>query len=107
MFVFWIIAKPAVFPVIVVSKNKRYPEFILYGLGDVMCRGHDGHIESRPGSSVRGHAGFGAVVRSSEPVVHEPLGAGSSVLSSKGFSAAAGTAACTDSHRQHVCGFVH
>ncbi len=29
------------------------------------------------------------------------------VLSSKGFSAAAGTAACTDSHRQHVCGFLH
>ncbi len=28
MFVFWIIA---VFPIIVVSKNKRYPEFILYG----------------------------------------------------------------------------
>ncbi len=30
MFVFWIIAKSAVFPIIVVSKNKRYPEFILY-----------------------------------------------------------------------------
>ncbi len=85
MFVFWIIAKSAVFPVIVVSKNKRYPEFILYGLGDVMCRGHDGHIKSRPGSSVRGHAGFGAVVRTSEPVAHKPLGAGSSVLSSKDF----------------------
>ncbi len=28
-------------------------------------------------------------------------------LSSKGFSAAARTAACTDSHRQHVCGLVH
>ncbi len=31
MFVFWIIAKTAVFPIIVVLKNKRYPEFILYG----------------------------------------------------------------------------
>ncbi len=31
MFVFWIIANSAVFPIIVVSKNKRYPEFILYG----------------------------------------------------------------------------
>ncbi len=31
MFIFWIIAKSAVFLVIVVSKNKRYPEFILYG----------------------------------------------------------------------------
>ncbi len=27
MFVFWIIAKSAVFPIIVISKNKRYPEF--------------------------------------------------------------------------------
>ncbi len=31
MFVFWIIGRSAVFPIIVVSKNKRYPEFILYG----------------------------------------------------------------------------
>ncbi len=31
MFVFWIIARSAVFSIIVVSKNKRYPEFILYG----------------------------------------------------------------------------
>ncbi len=31
MFVFWIIANSAVFCIIVVSKNKRYPEFILYG----------------------------------------------------------------------------
>ncbi len=31
MFVFWAIAKSAVFPIIVVSKNKIYPEFILYG----------------------------------------------------------------------------
>ncbi len=31
----------------------------------------------------------------------------SSLLSSKGFSAAAETAACTDLHRQHVCVFVH
>ncbi len=32
MIVFWTIAKSAVFPIIVVSKNKRYPQFILYGL---------------------------------------------------------------------------
>ncbi len=31
MIVFWTIIKPAVFPIIVISKNKRYPEFILYG----------------------------------------------------------------------------
>ncbi len=31
MFVFWIIAKSAVFSIIVVSKNKILPEFILYG----------------------------------------------------------------------------
>ncbi len=36
-------------------------------------------------SSVRGHADFRAVVRTSEPVAHKPLGAGSSVLSSKDF----------------------
>ncbi len=47
------------------------------------------------------------MVRTSEPVAHKPLGAGSSVVSSKAFSAIAGTAACTDSHRQHVCGFLH
>ncbi len=29
MIVFWTIAKSALFPIIVVSKNKRYPEFIL------------------------------------------------------------------------------
>ncbi len=31
MSVFWTIAKSAVFPIIVVSKNNRYPQFILYG----------------------------------------------------------------------------
>ncbi len=31
MFVFWTIAKSAVFPIIVVLKNKRYLQFILYG----------------------------------------------------------------------------
>ncbi len=31
MIVFWTIAESAVFPIIVLSKNKRYPEFILYG----------------------------------------------------------------------------
>ncbi len=31
MIVFWTIAKSAVFPIIGVSKNKRYPQFILYG----------------------------------------------------------------------------
>ncbi len=31
MIIFWTIAKSAVFPIIVVSKKKRYPECILYG----------------------------------------------------------------------------
>ncbi len=31
MIVFWTIVKRAVFPIIVVSKNKRYPQCILYG----------------------------------------------------------------------------
>ncbi len=30
MIIFWTIAKSALFPIIVLSKNKRYPEFILY-----------------------------------------------------------------------------
>ncbi len=29
--IFWMIAKSALFPIIMVSKNKRYPECILYG----------------------------------------------------------------------------
>ncbi len=56
---------------------------------------------------MRGNASFGTVAGISEPVAHKPPGAGSSLLSSKGFSATAGTAKCTDSHRQHVCGFVY
>ncbi len=31
MIIFWTIAKSAVFPIIVLWKNKRYPEFIIYG----------------------------------------------------------------------------
>ncbi len=77
------------------------------GLSDVTCRGDDGRIDSRLGRSVWGNANFGAVVRTAEPVAHKPFGAGSSVLSCKGFSAAAGTAACTDSHQQHVCNFLY
>ncbi len=69
--------------------------------------GHDGCIDSRLGSSVRGNASFGTVAEISEPVAHKPPGAESSLLSSKGFSATAGRAACTDSLRQHVCGFVY
>ncbi len=56
---------------------------------------------------MRGNASFGTVAGISEPVAHKPPGAGSSLLSSKGFSATAGTAKCTDLHRQHVCGFVY
>ncbi len=51
--------------------------------------------------------GFVARVRISEPVAHKPLGAKSSLLSAKGFSARARTAACTDSHRQHVYGLLY
>ncbi len=68
---------------------------------------HDGCIDSRLGSSVRGNASFGTVAGISEPVALKSPGAGSSLLSSKGFSATAGPAKCTDSHQQHVCGFVH
>ncbi len=75
--------------------------------GSVACDGHDGYIDSRLGSSVRGNTSLGTVAGISEPVAHKPPGAGNSLLSSKGFSATVGTAACTDSHRQHVCGFVY
>ncbi len=77
------------------------------GLGSVPRGGHDGCIESWLGSSVRWNASVGTVVETSEPVAHKPPGAGSSLLSSKGFSAAARTATCTDSHRQYVCGLVY
>ncbi len=53
------------------------------GLGDIRCCGHYECIDSRPGSSVLGHASFRAVVRTSEAVAHKPLGAESSILSSK------------------------
>ncbi len=72
-----------------------------------MCHSHDVCINSSPGNSVRGHTGFVAIVRTSEPTAHKPLGAGSSFLSAKGFTAAAGTVACAYSYRQHVCGFLH
>ncbi len=70
------------------------------GLGSVAHGGHDGRIDSRLGNSVQGNASFGTVVGTSEPVAHKLLGAGSSLLSSKGVSDATRTAACTDSHRQ-------
>ncbi len=76
-------------------------------LGSVARNDHDGCIDSRLGSSVRGNACFGTVAGISEPVAHKPPGAGISLLSSKGFSATAGTTTCTDSHRQHVCCFVY
>ncbi len=44
------------------------------GLGYITCHGHDGCINSSPGSSVRGHTGFVTMVRTSEPVAHKPLG---------------------------------
>ncbi len=77
------------------------------GLGIVTRGGHDGCIDSRLGSSVQGNASFGIVVGASEPVAHKPLGAGSSLLSSKGVSDANRTAACTDSHQQYIRGFVY
>ncbi len=64
-------------------------------------------VLQRLGSSVRRNASFGTVAGTSEPVALKSPGAGSSLLSSKGFSATAGPAKFTDSHRQHVCGFIH
>ncbi len=65
----------------------RNPDLFSRGvpLGTTLTRGgHDGRIDSRLGSSVRGNASFGTVVGASEPVAHKPLGARSSLLSSKG-----------------------
>ncbi len=53
------------------------------GLGNVVHCRQDGRIDSQLGSSLRRHAGFGAVVRTSESVPYKPLGAGSSLLGSK------------------------
>ncbi len=77
------------------------------GLGSIARGGHNGRIDPRLGSSVRGNASFGTVVGASEPVAHKPFGAGSSLLSSKGVSDATGIATCTDSHRQHIRGSLY
>ncbi len=77
------------------------------GLGGFTRGGHNRCIDARLGSGVRGNASFGTVVGTSDPMAHKPLGTGSSLFSSKGVSGTTGTAACTDSHRQHVRGFVH
>ncbi len=77
------------------------------GLGGFTRGGHNRRIDARLGSGVRGNASFGTVVETSDPMAHKPLGIGSSLFSSKGVSGTTGTAACTDSHRQHVRGFVH
>ncbi len=77
------------------------------GFGDFTRGGHNRRIDARLGSGVRGNASFGTVVGTSDPMAHKPLGTGSSLFSSKGVSGTTGTAACTDSHRQHVRGFVH
>ncbi len=76
------------------------------GLGGFTRGGHNRRINARLGSGVRGNASFGTVVGTSDPMAHKPLGTGSSLFSSKGVSGTTGTA-CTDSHRQHVRGFVH
>ncbi len=77
------------------------------GVGDFTRGGHNRRIDARLGSGVRGNASFGAVVGASDPMAHKPLGIGSSLFSSEGVSNTAGTATCTDSHRQHVCSLVH
>ncbi len=75
-------------------------------LGGFTRGGHNRRINARLGSGVRGNASFGTVVGTSDPMANKPLGTGSSLFSSKGVSGTTGTA-CTDSHRQHVRGFVH
>ncbi len=71
----------------------------------VMCRGHDGSIDSSPGSSVRGLSWLGSEPQSQWHINRLELE--EVFLALKDFRAAARTAACTDSHRQHVCDLVH
>ncbi len=68
------------------------------GVGDFTRGGHNRRIDARLGSGVRGNASFGAVVGTSDPMAHKPLGIGSSLFSSKGVSSTTGTATCTDSY---------
>ncbi len=93
------------------SGSVAQPEFLQPGsppgVGDFTRGGHNRRIDARLGSGVRGDASFGAVVGASDPMAHKPLGIGSSLFSSEGVSNTTGTAACTDSHRQHVCSFIH
>ncbi len=93
------------------SGSVAQPEFLQPGsppgVGDFTRGGHNGRFDARLGSGVRGNASFGAVVGASDPMAHKPLGIGSSLFSSEGVSSTTGTATCTDSHRQHVCSFVH
>ncbi len=93
------------------SGSVAQPEFLQPGsppgVGNLTRGGHNGRIDARLGSGVRGDASFGAVVRATDPMAHKPIGTGSSLFSSEGISSTTGTAACTDSHRQHVCGRVH
>ncbi len=48
MIIFWTIAKSAVFPIILVSKNKRYPQFILYGWSFIEWYKHLKKMELQP-----------------------------------------------------------
>ncbi len=77
------------------------------GFGGFTRGGHNRCIDARLGSGVRGNASFGTVVGTSDPMAHKTLVTGSSLFSSKGVSGTTGMAAYTDSHRQHVRGFVH
>ncbi len=46
------------------------------GVGNLTRGGHNGRIDARLGSGVRGDASFGAVVRATDPMAHKPIGIG-------------------------------
>ncbi len=50
------------------------------GVGNLTRGGHNGRIDARLGSGVRGDASFGAVVRATDPMAHKPIGTGSSLF---------------------------
>ncbi len=74
------------------------------GLGDITCHGHDWHNRLEAGEQCARACRLRAVVRTSEPWAHKPLGAGSSVLSSKDFRPQLELRHVLIRTDKHVCG---
>ena len=77
------------------------------GAGDETQSRYDGCFVLGMGRGVRGHAGIRPLVTVSEEMAHKSPGTKGGVSSSSYFPVEAGADTCSDSNRQHVCGFVH